>query len=385
MAKDQLGGGHRDGEAELDGDAEVGVGGQHDAGVAELISDRLQVRADQQHERGRAMAKVMQPHRWQPRVCYQLVEGSGQVLGAQRPAVRCSEHVPAENGPAGLGLELLRRLGFDGLYDGFHASRTLRGAFDEGTVWPLTVFRESIFPLVEAAGSARHQLIPLLMKGNPTLRDRTISPGETKDLLAVLSKAVSSLAAVVHTGGPGSVGEALRIADSERIVELDARLRDALHEPVDAVYEALDEDQRMALSAYLQCDVREVHAYMTYLEADSPYSTQQGIKGAEFPDVLVVLDDEEGNYSLFSYDKLLKLKPLSGTDLDNAARGADTVLARTWRLFYVCASRARRALAIVLYASDVAAAVAAFRASKLPGTQNVWTLDRMQSFQPPPE
>jgi ATP-dependent DNA helicase UvrD/PcrA len=278
-----------------------------------------------------------------------------------------------------------RRLGFDGLYDGFHASRTLRGAFDEGTAWPLTVFRESIFPLVEAAGSARHQLIPLLMKGNPTLRDRTISPGETKDLLAVLSKAVSSLAAVVHTGGPGSVGEALRIADSERIVELDARLRDALHEPVDAVYEALDEDQRMALSAYLQCDVREVHAYMTYLEADSPYSTQQGIKGAEFPDVLVVLDDEEGNYSLFSYDKLLKLKPLSGTDLDNAARGADTVLARTWRLFYVCASRARRALAIVLYASDVAAAVAAFRASKLPGTQNVWTLDRMQSFQPPPE
>ena len=151
-----------------------------------------------------------------------------------------------------------------------------------------------------------------------------------------------------------------------------------------AAYEALDEDQQMALSAYLQCDVREVHAYLTYLEADSPYSTQQGIKGAEFPDVLVVLDDEEGNYSLFSYDKLLKLKPLSKTDLDNAAAGADTVLARTWRLLYVCASRARRALAIVLYASDVDVAVAALRASELPGTQNVWTLDKMPSGQPLP-
>jgi DNA helicase II / ATP-dependent DNA helicase PcrA len=278
-----------------------------------------------------------------------------------------------------------RRLGFDGLYEGFHASRALRDAFDEGTAWPLTVFRESILPLVAAAGSARHQLIPLLMKANPALRDRAASAGETKDLLAGLSKAVSSLAAVVQAGGAGSVGDALRIADSEGVVELDARLRDALRQPVGAGYEALDEDQRMALSAYLQCDVREVHAYLTYLEADSPYSTQQGIKGAEFPDVLVVLDDEEGNYSLFSYDKLLKLKPLSKTDLDNAAAGADTVLARTWRLLYVCALRARRALAIVFYASDVDVAVAALRASELPGTQNVWTLDKMPSGQPPSE
>ena len=276
-----------------------------------------------------------------------------------------------------------RRLGFDGLYEGFHASRALRDAFDEGTAWPLTVFRESILPIVAAAGSARHQLIPLLTKANPALRDRAASAGETRDLLAGLSQAVSSLAAVVQAGGTGSVGDALRIADSEGVVELDARLRDALREPVGAGGEALDDDQRTALSAYLQCDVREVHAYLTYLEADSPYSTQQGIKGAEFPDVLVVLDDEEGNYSLFSYDKLLKLKPLSKTDLDNATAGADTVLARTWRLLYVCASRARRALTIVLYASDVDAAVTALRASELPGAQNVWTLGKMSAGQPP--
>lgn len=270
-----------------------------------------------------------------------------------------------------------RRLGFDGLYEGFHLSRTLRDAFDEGTAWPLTIFRESILPLVTAAGSARHQLIPLLMKANPALRDRAATPGETKDLLLGISKAISSLTDVVQAGGAGSVGDALRIADSEGIVELDARLRDALREPVGATYEALDEDQRMALSAYLLCDVQEVRAYLTYLEADSPFSTQQGIKGAEFSDVLVVLDDEEGNYSLFSYDKLLKLKPLSKTDLNNAAAGVDTVLARTRRLLYVCASRARRALAIVLYASDVDAAVAALRASELPGTENLWTLDNM--------
>jgi DNA helicase II / ATP-dependent DNA helicase PcrA len=272
-----------------------------------------------------------------------------------------------------------RRLGFDGLYETFHTNRALRDAFDEGTAWPLTVFREALLPLVTASENARYQLIPLLLKANPALRDRAASPGETKKLLAELSKGVSSLTSIVQAGGTDSVGDALRIAASEGLAELDSRLHDALCDPVGAAFEALDHDQQQVLKAYLQCDVQEVRAYLTYLEADSPYSTQQGIKGAEFPDVLVVLDDEEGNYSLFSYDKLFKLKPLSNTDLEHASAGDDTVLARTWRLFYVCASRARRALAIVLYASDVAAAVTALHNSGLPGTHKVLTLEEMHS------
>jgi hypothetical protein len=41
--------------------------------------------------------------------------------------------------------------------------------------------------------------------------------------------------------------------------------------------------------------------------------------------------------------------------------------------------------AAALYASDVDVAVAALRASELPGTQNVWTLGKMASGQPPSE
>jgi DNA helicase-2/ATP-dependent DNA helicase PcrA len=93
-----------------------------------------------------------------------------------------------------------RRLGFGQLYDAFHSSRTLRDPFDEGTAWPLTPFRD-LLPLVSAADVARHQLIPLLLKANPALRDRAAATGETKDLLVDLSSAVSSLAAVVHAGG----------------------------------------------------------------------------------------------------------------------------------------------------------------------------------------
>jgi DNA helicase II / ATP-dependent DNA helicase PcrA len=270
-----------------------------------------------------------------------------------------------------------RRLGFGELYEAFHGSRTFSDAFDEGTAWPLTPFRETLLPLVIAADTARHQLIPLLLKANPALRDRAAAAGETRDLLADLSRTVSSLAAVTRSGGPGSVGAALRLADSGGLVELDERLSDALHEPAGPAYRELADEQQQALTKFLQCDVQEVRDYLIYLEDRSPFSTQQGVKGAEFPDVLVVLDDVEGNYSMFSYDKLLGLKSLSQTDVERAAAGEDTVLDRTRRLLYVCASRARRALAIVLYAADVDAAVAALRDTALPNTQSVWTLENM--------
>jgi DNA helicase-2/ATP-dependent DNA helicase PcrA len=174
-----------------------------------------------------------------------------------------------------------------------------------------------------------------------------------------------------------AVRTALRIADSGGLIDLDDRLKDPLYDLGGLADQVVDDDQQKAIGAYLRCDVQEVRAYLTYLEDRSPFSTQQGVKGAEFPDVLVVLDDEESNYSLFSYDKLFKLKPLSKTDLERVAAGDESVLTRTWRLLYVCASRARRALAIVLYAADVGAAVEALRNTGLPNTEIVWTLDKM--------
>lgn len=79
----------------------------------------------------------------------------------------------------------------------------------------------------------------------------------------------------------------------------------------------------------------------------------------------MVLDDDEGRYSLYSYEKLLGLKSLSATDVANQAAGKDSAIERTRRLFYVCVSRAKEALAIVLFASDVALAVEAVRHSAI--------------------
>ncbi|WP_460146749.1 hypothetical protein [Pseudomonas sp. S2_A02] len=67
---------------------------------------------------------------------------------------------------------------------------------------------------------------------------------------------------------------------------------------------------------------------------------------------MVILNDEEAGGFLFSYDKLLGVKPASDSDVKNQHEGKDDSLARTRRLLYVTCSRAEESLAIVVYTAQ---------------------------------
>lgn len=73
----------------------------------------------------------------------------------------------------------------------------------------------------------------------------------------------------------------------------------------------------------------------------------QGVKGLEFPRVVVIMDDDEAQGFLFSYEKLFGAKGKTDTDIKN--EGKDTSIARTKRLFYVACTRAEQSLAIIAY------------------------------------
>jgi len=70
-----------------------------------------------------------------------------------------------------------------------------------------------------------------------------------------------------------------------------------------------------------------------YLEGYTPFSTQHKIKGAEFKQVLVVLDN--GNWNDYNFEYLFTNRT------DKAS-----VLERTQKIFYVCCTRAKEQLAI---------------------------------------
>ena len=110
------------------------------------------------------------------------------------------------------------------------------------------------------------------------------------------------------------------------------------------------------MDAFLACPAHQLLAYQTYISERSPFWTQQGIKGAEFDRVLVVLDDAESTHFQFSYEKYLGLKELSDSDRKHIDAGEETTVDRTRRLFYVSCTRALKDLAVVLFTTNPAQA-----------------------------
>ncbi len=72
-----------------------------------------------------------------------------------------------------------------------------------------------------------------------------------------------------------------------------------------------------------------------YLEGNTPFSTQHKIKGAEFENVLVILDN--GNWNKYNFKYLFE------------NNGTESVRTRTNKLFYVCCTRAKENLAVYFH------------------------------------
>ncbi|MFJ2376116.1 UvrD-helicase domain-containing protein [Streptomyces sp. NPDC087769] len=245
------------------------------------------------------------------------------------------------------------RMGFAHLYAAFHdsGSSSLKQTFDEGSAWPLRPFEEVILPICEADSVDSPAVIAALRKHGGVFNADTPEQ-DVKKKLALARDAVSDLRKVVSEGGSSSTGKALTLAVTAGLVAPDPRLSFYLEPEGPHRDIVLTSETREALGAFARCDVDEISAYFKYIRQESPYSTQHGTKGAEFSKVIVVLDDEEGKYQLYSYEKLFGIKELSETDKRNIAAGKESVLERTRRLLYVCVSRAIDSLAVVVFAKN---------------------------------
>ncbi|ANF97307.1 UvrD-helicase domain-containing protein [Paenibacillus bovis] len=85
---------------------------------------------------------------------------------------------------------------------------------------------------------------------------------------------------------------------------------------------------------------KEFQNLFSYLEGYTPFSTQHKIKGAEFDNVFVVLDN--GKWNNFNFESLFT----------NECR-TPSVLLRTQKIFYVCCTRAKENLVIYYHKPNV--------------------------------
>jgi DNA helicase-2/ATP-dependent DNA helicase PcrA len=284
------------------------------------------------------------------------------------------------------------RLGFAALFAAFNddAPESFKDGFREGNAWPLKPFLDILLPLCLALEQNRQfEVMALLRTHCPRLdKENLRAVANSTELLNSLKENIQELASLMSKTGNASTLEVLRFASRVHLIRLDDRLGEyvdplaadnrsstAQSLPIEQEENPDDEGKTAhAMEAYLSCPAGQLWGYYTYINDESPYSTQQGIKGAEFERVLVILDDAEGKHNQFSYDRLLGLKELTRTDIENQNQGKETILDRTRRLFYVCCSRAKKDLAVVLYSADVETAAAKLKAARLFEPTDIHTL-----------
>lgn len=245
------------------------------------------------------------------------------------------------------------RLGFPSLYAALNdnGSTALKDGLTDGTAWVLKPFLDFVLPLALSARNSQHfEVISILRKLCPQLSQSRLIGQDIAALLARLSENVDELQVILGENSNKTIRDLLTFLRGNEMCELDPRI--LLH--LDGNVLGREPSETASVNAFLLARCTELWGYHKYVTMQSPFATQQGIKGAQFQRVLAVLDDEESDYNLFSYDKYFGITPLSDTDQDNISEGKDSVLDRTRRLIYVCCSRAVKDLAVVLFATDTA-------------------------------
>lgn len=124
------------------------------------------------------------------------------------------------------------------------------------------------------------------------------------------------------TGPAVTIGECVELADTLKLIPKDDTLMKYIDESSESYREVCD-------VAYSQLVALHLHE-----QGESPFSTQHGVKGAEFKNVFVLLDN--GRWNNYNFVQLLE-----GT-------AKSSVMERTRKILYVCCSRAKEHLVVYI-------------------------------------
>ncbi|KJZ43003.1 UvrD-helicase domain-containing protein [Pseudomonas fluorescens] len=244
-----------------------------------------------------------------------------------------------------------RRMGFEKLFTPLYAVEHLQTGLLDGTLPALRIFSEGVLPILTAKND--HFLLLEAVRSRSPLFSKDVlqSTGDQLAHMQRVKDATHALLSLFERSDP-TLCEVATLLLQTQLLDVPDNLIGAM--VLGAPGEAPDPEDTNAMTNYayqlfLERPFSELAAFASYADGLSPYGTHQGVKGLEFPRVMVVINDEEAGGFLFSYDKLLGVKEPTKTDRDNERDGKDNALARTRRLLYVTCSRAEKSLAIVVY------------------------------------
>lgn len=270
-----------------------------------------------------------------------------------------------------------RRFGFVEFFEPLWRIDDLRTSLLQGSGAGLGFFIRNVLPLVKALRAKDRFGVTAIIKASSPLLDRVALQEAGGNQIAQLGKAkvaCDGLLALITEQPDVNAQTVLEFIAQTGLfaipdtlapfVPSEADAGAAQEDPgqgdqVDGLEDQETEDTSSALSAWskaLEAPLNQIERYDLYVRGESQFGTHQGVKGLEFPRVLVVINDDEARGFLFAYDKFFGAKEKSKADQENEAAGRETSSERTRRLFYVTCSRAEQSLAIVYYSPDPVAA-----------------------------
>lgn len=243
------------------------------------------------------------------------------------------------------------RLGFsklNKLFTGSYSSQNSEDAFKEGSHYLILPFVKILVPLINYFEADNWAAISaLLREASPVLDPE--GKNKNKSLREVSLEIRNSIKSLNEIWQAGTTLDVLRFARDNDLFHRNDRLEEHLFrapraDEYDDEIHYLDKGDWLCDEFFkLTCD--ELPSLYKFISKMTAYSTQHGVKGEEFPKVLVVFDDVEANWNQYSFSKLFTPQ----TSGKEPTEGQKT---KSYNLAYVCFSRAAKDLKIIIFSSN---------------------------------
>ena len=247
---------------------------------------------------------------------------------------------------------IANRLGFpelNKLFRGKYSSENSKNRYDSGEHYLLKPFLKTLLPVMTSYELKDFkEMFQILKSTSPLLHPKKTSAKKT--IREVRQKVTQSMEGLTKAWKDKTFKEIIELSKKFKLIEIPEKLSEELKRPErkeEYKEEEHGEDKGDWLAdRFFKMKTSELKSYFDFVNNETPFSTQHGVKGEEYDKVLVFYDDIEAGWNKFSFAKLLTPQSAGKEPTEGQKK-------RSTKLAYVSFSRAKKDLAIILFTPNV--------------------------------
>lgn len=232
------------------------------------------------------------------------------------------------------------------LFTGDFASKKAQDDYENGKHFLIKPFVTYVYPLAQALEGDQKKVLAVLRESSPAFDPQGKNAERPLSYMKELS--INIAKRLPDMWNKSTLGDILRYCRESKLCQISDRLSEHLNRaPRKEEYNKdinSDEKGDWLVNVFLKMLANEIKPFFEFINENTPLSTQHGVKGEEYKDVLVVFDDIEAAWNNYSFTKML-----TPNTSGNPTEGQQD---RSKKLAYVCFSRAKENLRILLFTSN---------------------------------